>query len=719
MFSLETLVSITIGVVFNFLPSESIVCSSSGQWDDCYYNTKGGIGAGTTFTLPADNGPCLDPYFNITTQRIRLQFGISQSQTMAIILEYTTDTGASEQDAYYISLTQSDSNYAGCPNSNYCQWDDVTIVSEYLYSNVDSSLNNFTSLGVEIISADSSSTEYTTLGTWEYRLYCYDTIQVEYTTQAPTNRPSQTPSSMPSNRPSTSPSQIPSNVPSKTPSSLPSQSPTPGPTKMPLIPGSPTEIPSPSPSDVPTDQPSSGPTSEPTIPTFMPSIEPSGVPTDSPSRNPTFMPIINPSGEPTIRPSYEPTNKPSDSPTVFVEIDTTQDQLIVDKGGNGNSDELTIIILVIVFLVVILCFIIGGLIFCVKYHKKQAVLLQSISDMHYKQKLMEKSRVKTASIGSASPTLTAQNQNTNHNADSYVAPAMRLSIVPGAIQEKKKQKFRGSVANVMARNKQLDKLGVPGLSDNNGKYGSRLSVANSGPGKAGRLSLANEGGAGAGAGAGAAPMAFSLNFGQQGDGQFGFVGGGNKEKNYYEGFTSYTGDMALNTTGLTMIDTGEGGTSNGEDVEQARKDKMEKDQVKFAQMLGDARVAEELVFDELVDEIDEGGGGKNANNIEEENEDPAEAAGHVTKPINLDESDDETNDNNDNNINDSNNVDELELAIEDVAIDSNKSKPNSNSGYGAQVTMGGDLNDADDDVDDNDDDILDDGMITIGGDYDI
>ena len=50
------------------------------------------------------------------------------------------------------------------------------------------------------------------------------------------------------------------------------------------------------------------------------------------------------------------------------------------------------------------------------------------------------------------------------------------------------------------------KLGVPGLSDNkyNGKYGSRLSVTNSGSGQAGRLFLANEGSSG-----GAAPMAFS------------------------------------------------------------------------------------------------------------------------------------------------------------------------------------------------------------------
>ena len=466
--SFETIAKLYVAVFLfchlNVLSNGQSESCSSGSYDRCWKSESVEIQDGNTFVLSIDHA-CYNAYIEIYTYTLTTD----NPPTTSLQMEYKT-SGDDVYESYASFINIDDASSCG---SGSCFYNNILFLSDDIYQ-VSNDLNGFdSSLDAKIVAFSGISGSHTG---W-LQLYCYDSSQ----TPSPTFHPTQTPiflttTKIPTPNPTPRPTPLPTSSPTDLPTNQPTISPTKKPTKNPLSPLSPTELPSPSPSKDPSINPTIIPTVIPTMPSNYPSMiptdEPSVYPSVSPSLEPSTAPV-NPTQTPTLKPSFYPTPKPTLSPTLS-ETESAGENIVDsdDSDGSGSSNNssdanTTIVIVITVFMCVTVCLAGIGVIFCVQYQKKRTVLLKRYLDKKNK-----------ANVG----------VNINDH-DHITSPSNGH------------RNFRGSVANIMARNNQLNTMNAQNgdhFSNIRGNQ-ARLSVANpSGQGYTpGRLSVVGHGVSGA------------------------------------------------------------------------------------------------------------------------------------------------------------------------------------------------------------------------------
>ena len=217
--------------------SSQTACGSSGRWDSCFHSVST---AQSLFAARTTNGVvCYDPYLN-TTAHVRLNNdgGSINTHNVTLTIEYTPgdDSSKSHQAFYDFQLVEGDDYFAFC--AGYCRWNDVPIISTYLYQEISNDLNGFTNITVEIVNATTAVGVYE-INTFKYKLFCYDTPapiiasnptiipsdEPSHSTNIPTFNPTLIPSSTSTTSTSPNPSKNPTHIPTAPPSKNPTGSP--------------------------------------------------------------------------------------------------------------------------------------------------------------------------------------------------------------------------------------------------------------------------------------------------------------------------------------------------------------------------------------------------------------------------------------------------------------------------------------------------------------
>ena len=172
---------------------------------------------------------------------------------MTITIKYTpdNDTSTSYHVSHEFQVVRDGDYFAFC--RGLCRWNDVPIISTYLYQDISHDLSGFTTLTVEVVNQTTTVGINEIVG-FDYKLFCYNT-------SPPTTPAHVLSGSTPTTNPTLMPTIVPTVV-SLNPMATPTNNPTTFPTPTP------TDDPTPLPTDPHienTNNPRSNPTQIPTL----------------------------------------------------------------------------------------------------------------------------------------------------------------------------------------------------------------------------------------------------------------------------------------------------------------------------------------------------------------------------------------------------------------------------------------------------------------------